>query len=279
MSNPDLPPEILDHTVDLLHDEPETLKQCCLVSKSWIPRTRKYLFARVELRHVEDLESWKNVFLDPANSPAHHTQSLFIGCPQFVTIADAEEGGWIRTFSRVVRLEVHTAIRNSDDRDLSLVPLHNFSPVLKSLRVDCRAIPRSHVLNLVYSLPLLEDLSIEEHGAQEVHHDGIDPQPSTSPPLTGTLELDVATWMEPTAGRLLSLPGGLRFRKLVLKWRDEENLRWIRALVAECSDTLECVDIRCTMISTFLPLLRWYQYLTRTSICIRKRVARFHRLL
>ncbi|KAF9645264.1 hypothetical protein BDM02DRAFT_3073690, partial [Thelephora ganbajun] len=43
-----LPPEILDYIVDLLHDEPETLKQCCLVSKSWVSRTRKHLFANVE---------------------------------------------------------------------------------------------------------------------------------------------------------------------------------------------------------------------------------------
>ena len=32
MSN--LPPEILDYILDLLHDEPEALKECCLVSKS-----------------------------------------------------------------------------------------------------------------------------------------------------------------------------------------------------------------------------------------------------
>jgi len=38
-SNPYLPPEILDYIVDLLHNSPNALKECCLVSKSWIPRT------------------------------------------------------------------------------------------------------------------------------------------------------------------------------------------------------------------------------------------------
>ncbi|KAF9642961.1 hypothetical protein BDM02DRAFT_3104213, partial [Thelephora ganbajun] len=50
MSNPHkphLPPEILDYIVDFLYNEPETLKQCCLVSKSWVPRTRKHLFADI----------------------------------------------------------------------------------------------------------------------------------------------------------------------------------------------------------------------------------------
>jgi len=43
-----LPPEILDLIVDHLHDEPTALKACCLVSKSWVPRTWNHLFALVE---------------------------------------------------------------------------------------------------------------------------------------------------------------------------------------------------------------------------------------
>jgi len=44
MSDAVLPPEILDYYIlDLLHNEPETLKQCCLVSRLWAPRIRKYL--------------------------------------------------------------------------------------------------------------------------------------------------------------------------------------------------------------------------------------------
>ena len=48
MSDPCLPLEILDHTVDLLHDSPVTLKQCYLISKPWVPCTRKRLFANIE---------------------------------------------------------------------------------------------------------------------------------------------------------------------------------------------------------------------------------------
>src|ERR1700753_246461 len=46
MSGPRLPAELLDHIADLLRDR-ETLESCCLVSKSWIPRARKHLFACV----------------------------------------------------------------------------------------------------------------------------------------------------------------------------------------------------------------------------------------
>ena len=71
MSNPHrhLPPEILDSVIDLLHDEPETLKQCFLVSKSWVPRTRRHLFAYIKFRSASDLRSWKKAFPDVADSP------------------------------------------------------------------------------------------------------------------------------------------------------------------------------------------------------------------
>ena len=59
MSHPYLLPELFDHVVDFLHDSSGTLENCCLVSKSWIPRTRKYLFAEINFRYTEDLESWE----------------------------------------------------------------------------------------------------------------------------------------------------------------------------------------------------------------------------
>ena len=95
MSNPHLPPEILDHIIDLLHNEPNALKECCLVSKSRVPRTRKHLFANIQFRAANDLKHWKKAFPDPPNSPAYHTRTLFISRPQDVEKADAEEDGWI----------------------------------------------------------------------------------------------------------------------------------------------------------------------------------------
>ena len=140
MSNPcrpHLPLEILDYIVDLLHDEPETLGQCCLVSKSWVARTRKYLFASIMFRYPGDLGLWKKTFSDPENSPAYHTRALFVLCPQVFTAADAEEGAWIRMFPHVVRL-VWGTIENLYESEVSLAPFRSFSPVLKSLNMVSR---------------------------------------------------------------------------------------------------------------------------------------------
>jgi len=70
-----LPPEILDLIVDHLHDEPFALRAqleiCCLVSKSWVPRTRKHLFTHLTFddslveRSKSHIELWKRAFPDP----------------------------------------------------------------------------------------------------------------------------------------------------------------------------------------------------------------------
>ena len=106
MSNPRFPAELLDHTVDHLHSERDALKNCCLVSKSWIPRARKHLFADTEFQTPADLQSWKTTFPDPSTSPARYTKSLFVRCPPVARSSGAGEGDWIRTFSRVVHLEI-----------------------------------------------------------------------------------------------------------------------------------------------------------------------------
>ena len=161
MSNPHrsyLPPEILDYIIDLLYDERKTLKECCLVSKSWVPRTRKHLFAEVEFQSAAELESWKKTFPDQSNSPAHYTHTLMVGCPEDVTVADVEQGGWIRSFSRVVKLVVYSSRGKSLPPEASLIPFPGFSPVLKCLDVHSNILTTVDIFALISSLPLLEDL-------------------------------------------------------------------------------------------------------------------------
>ena len=126
MSDPHLP-EIFDHIVDLLHDNRHTLEQCCLISKSWVPRTRRHLFVHVELRLEDQVELWKEMFPDPEKSPAYYTRSLkIIGR----TLRNAGESGWITGFSRVEQLDFELIGRSDVD-----IPFATFSGTLShSLR-------------------------------------------------------------------------------------------------------------------------------------------------
>jgi len=250
MSNPHLPAEILDHIVDFLWKSKHALRNCCLVSKSWVPRARSHLFTDISFRTKKDLELWMGVFPDPYTSPASYTKTLSVGCVDVVTAADMKVGGWLRGFSRVVSLRVSgPGTYPFDPFGVSFIPFHGFSPI-KSLHVDPSVLLSSHLFDLALSFPLLEDLNMSAcfgsvsdgsgfHGPQIVI------QPSKSPMCTGSLVLSLEA-IEPFAPRLLSLSGGIHFRELTLTWRSDEQFLLATELVEECSDTLEHLDMSFT---------------------------------
>ena len=249
MPNLNLPPEILDYIVDFLHDDPNALKGCCLVSKSWIPPTRKRLFAEVELHYEVHLESWKKTFPDPSTSPAHFTKSLHVGCASAVATMDAEAGGWLTGFDNIVHLGVE--VRGAyGEPGISLVPFHRFSRTIKSLRVKSVHTPPSQIFDFILSSPLLEDLNLVGRWTSIDDGDSSD-GPLTSvqtpnpPAFTGSLRLFLERGMKPVVSRLLSIPGGVRFRNLKLTWNRAEDLSSTTELVWECSHTLESLAVTC----------------------------------
>ena len=196
---------------------------------------------------------WKETFPDLSTSPARYATDFFIGCSYSVTPADVDEGGWLRGFSRVVHLGVdgfgsasrvlYTSFPTPDR--LSLVPLHGFSPAVKSLPVF--ATPLSpQVFDLIFSFPLLEDLTViassgwaDESGGP--NRSPTTTQPSNSPAFTGSLKLSRAG-IKYVPRPLLSLPGGIHFRELSFTWRREEAPLAI-ALVEGCSRTLQSLIV------------------------------------
>jgi hypothetical protein len=261
MSNPHLPAETLDHIVDHLYDADDALRNCCLVSKSWIPRTRKHLFAAVVLVTTKCLQLWEDMFPDSSTSPAHYVKTLFIDCPPVATTADS--CGWIQSFSRVVRLDMTSYIDFDKSVISSLAPFHGFSPILKSLRITAPNISPPRIFNLILSFPLLEDLAvIVFHGTSADNGDGPEEDEvptATQPPnplmFTGSLELYLKGGMEPFTHRLLSRPGGIHFRKLALTWIYEEDLLETMTLVKGCSYTLESLDISCNLLGMSIRLM------------------------
>ena len=244
MSSPRLPPEILDYILDTLHDEPDTLHSCSLVAKSWVPHARRLLFVSVDIS-PGNLGRWKETFPDPSNSPACYTRTLHVLCSTDITMADAAEGGWISSFSRVLELELDLLREGSlGTLEMFLIPFHGFSPILKSLYIDSPILPCSQFFKFACSFPL-EDLTINCQSLNDSDNPDA-PQvivPPTSPALTGSLRLRPRRGLATIARRLLDLPNGLRFRRLNLEWRHEEDIQWVKRLVVACRDTLEVLNI------------------------------------
>jgi len=247
MSN--LPSELTDHIIDLLHDSQAPLRSCCLVSKSWVPRTRMHLFAKVEFQTAASLESWKKTFRDPSTSPACYTKTLLVDNSKVLTDADAEGNGWIGDFSRVVHFTTVGPDPASFDRVAVLLPFHGFSPFLKSLRVHHTIFSLSQLFDPIFSFPLLEDLSITDccclaDKAGDPDEVSTTIQPASPPMFTGSLELFMTGMIRPVHW-LLSLPGGIHFRKLTLTWTCKEDISLTMALLEKCSHTLESLDVTC----------------------------------
>ena len=237
MPPPHLPVELLDHTVDHLHDARFALKSSCLVSKSWVPRARKHLFAKVTFKTAARLQSWKTTFPDPSTSPARYTKDLVVWCPELVTAADAEERGLIRAFSQVAHLGL-----DFDWQGTSLLPFHGLSLALKSLHLDfsCVLIPR--VLNLIHSFPLLEALSLIVWGNDPIE-DFNGRHTVVQPLLARSLSLDVKEGMNRVVSQLFPSQIDLRFRELDLALICEEDVFEISALVERCRFTLEYLNL------------------------------------
>ena len=184
--------------------------------------------------------------MNPPDSPAYHTLTLTIGCTQAVTTEDAEPGGWIPTFSRVVRLELSISRIdpiNPSGMEAILAPYHKFSPALKSLRIESKFLSYPPIFNLVRSFPFLEDLALigchpwwEGNDSNLHQQQNVDPSAS-GPAFIGSLEL-LLGGLRNVARRLLDLPNGFHFRKLVLLWIGVEDLWWIMKLVEECASML-----------------------------------------
>ena len=153
-----LPPELLDLIVCYLRDEPAALKACCIVSKSWVSRTRKYLFAHIQFRSPKyTIELWKQTFPDPSNSLAHYTRSISFLEPDSAALVNPDVIGWIRSFHRVEDLLLKFS---GCDNHESLAQLHGLSSALRSLYLIHFVIPLSKIFNFISSFPPLEDLSL-----------------------------------------------------------------------------------------------------------------------
>ena len=81
-------------------------------------------------------------------------------------------------------------------------------------------------------------------------------QRTTPPVFTGSLKLHMKQELKPFTRRLLSLPGGIHFRKLTLKCFSGGDLLLTTALIEGCSHTLESVNITSDLRDMFSRHLR-----------------------
>ena len=241
---PLLPSEILDLIVDHLHDEPITLESCCLASKSWVPRARRYLFALVEfISFIFPIQLWVETFPDPANSPGRYTRCLQLGDLDSIVAACTV----VPHFRHVEELQVSTSGSTTDNSTPPpSIQLRRMSPTLKTLHVSHVTALSSELLNLICSFPLLENLGLYF----VTTWGGVDGRyiPPPSPTLTEFLYL---TNSSPAVTHgLLNLLNGPHSSRIKASFT-VESARPIADLISKCSDSVEYLALNFDSPSSF----------------------------
>ena len=90
---------------NLLHDARNALKNCYIISKSWISQNKKHLYARVAF-NPEKPQSRKATSLDLSSPPARYVRPMFIAFSQAFIPVDAEGGGLVPTLPYMVCLTI-----------------------------------------------------------------------------------------------------------------------------------------------------------------------------
>jgi hypothetical protein len=237
-----LPTELWDHIIDQLYNQPDALKSCSKVSKSWAIRSRKHIFSSISFNSVAFVVAWRNAFPDPCNSPAHHAKTLTIRMNQNNMFPPK----YIPSFCNVTRLVLH--VHPNHNCQVSLLPLYGFAPSLKSVRMTFQTLAAGSIMSLMYTFPLLDDLLLVGNPSESRTKATL---PATPPTLSGSVCLMVYPGMRIMVDNLLSLPSGIHFRELTLPWICDEDVCPMLDLISACSGTLESLQVLSRMDRTY----------------------------
>ncbi|KAH8096593.1 hypothetical protein BXZ70DRAFT_1032157 [Cristinia sonorae] len=68
-----IPPEVVEYTLDFLHNDLRTLSTCCRVSRTWVDSARHHLFEKV---HFDLYFEWSEDLIDLLARAGHHVRQM-----------------------------------------------------------------------------------------------------------------------------------------------------------------------------------------------------------
>jgi hypothetical protein len=156
-----LPPELIEAIVELLHDDWGALQTCALLSKAWVPASRHHLFSQIRIYRVNSLAA--SELLSSAkstiNSAVKRLALNTIHAPSVLEVLD----GIAYRLPNVTEL----SLRGSHPYELSVFPPPSLIPLLwnlESLRLIYVSFDPAgaSLLSLLHHCPQLRTLSCYE---------------------------------------------------------------------------------------------------------------------
>ena len=227
--------EILDHLAADISDFNSTvrsLRSCALVSKSWIPLSRRLLFHTI-IFAPEDTARWLKMFPVPEESPAHHVRDLhlLVGGRNSVPEQFFEYTPWFTNVERMVL-----------SGDGGLQPLWipsswRLPQSVTSLTVKADTVTLALLQVIMGRLPNLDDLSLSGSilAADRRTTPGV--KTVLRGRFGGRLRLIEGYASEDVINTLLEIPGGLHFTEVQIRSTRECLPPTVR-LAEACAKTL-----------------------------------------
>jgi len=255
-----LPQELVDHTIEILHDDLRALKACSLTCKAMFASTRHLIHQTLRLTRWNNqsvltlAEQYRYLRWD------HHDIELrflsfmgergFLQYPRHLYIRlDSKltpdtlipHLNHFQSLDRIHSLTID-AYYGSIWRNYHIACFHHFYPTLTSLTLHRPINHYRYVLQFALQFPNLQNLCIEHmDDGEPIRPDStIPPIVDKSPPLRGHLRLvDVGSVEWPTEFAN-DLPGGINFRSVEL-----QGVFWDHGqrILTACAGTLEDLTI------------------------------------
>jgi len=189
-----LPPELIDHIVNLLRDNRGSLAAVSLVSKAWTSWSQAHLFETLHLR-LYNVQRWLKDIPPDANGPASHTRTL--------TLEDCPHQPWINPQYLDSRISSSSFASFRDVRSLSLVHWNatifngaspepsfgRFGNSLRSLSLQFCMLDPATLFDFFSLLPNVQDLEITHLYPRSLTLGTIPDVPEITPSFRGTLSL------------------------------------------------------------------------------------------
>jgi hypothetical protein len=232
---PRIPQDIVDNVLDhlVIDSDFKSLQSCALVSKSWVPLCRRYLFHTI-LFTSRDTAKWLKAFPIPEESPAHHVRNLrfllgeFFGAP---SRRFSEHTPW---FANVEKM---TLSGRGGCLPSWMPSLGRLPQSITSLIINMDMVSLARIRDVLVQLPNLNDLSLSGPLIVVDRSTLLGMRIDLGGRFGGQLRLFNGCAEKDVMNMLLEVPTGLHFTEMYIRGAHKSFLSTVR-LAEACGKTL-----------------------------------------
>jgi len=232
---PRIPQEIIDEILDHVGTDSDlkSLRACSLVSKSWVPSCRRYLFYTVFFTPIK-MAKWLKAFPVPEQSPTHHIKDLRFSLGGYYGPVGKFFADYSPWFTNVEKMD----LLGYGGLSPSWMPPFGMLPQsVTSLTINAYYVTLVEIRDIMMQLSNLDNLSLSGPLAAVDRNTLLGVGTSLRGRFGGRLVLADGHANADVTNMLMDVPTGLHFTEVQIRATRQCHLSTVR-LVEACGKTL-----------------------------------------